>query len=152
MVKMIFFCDKCGAEIVKDDPISFHAEALDKESGGELAKVNSYYPDLDGKHFCGDCADVIHSLFVRHCNNESATSQPKDVKEAPTTRPGSKKRKLDGGKIRALKNAGWTVKAIAEEMNCSETAIYNAFKKLGISVDKKKAPEQKSTEQSETII
>lgn len=56
------------------------------------------------------------------------------------------KRRLDGGKIQALRNAGWTVKAIAEEMNCSEQAVYNVLKKP----DKKKAPEPEPTELSNT--
>lgn len=45
--------------------------------------------------------------------------------------------------IAALRKAGWTVKAIAEEMNCSEQAVYNVLNKM-------KAPEPKPTEQSPT--
>lgn len=43
----------------------------------------------------------------------------------------------------ALRNAGWSVKAISEEMNCSEQAVYNVLNKM-------KAPEPKPTEQSPT--
>lgn len=58
---------------------------------------------------------------------EPGTLSPEEEKqlEAPPqgkTRGGSKK-KLDRGKILALHNAGWTQKAIAEEIGCSEGSV-----------------------------
>lgn len=52
------------------------------------------------------------------------------------------RRRLDIGKIGALKKAGWTVKAIAEEMGCTESAVYNVLKKLGIHIEKKMGKEK----------
>ena len=58
---------------------------------------------------------------------EPGTLSPEEEKQpkAPPpgkTRRGSKK-KLDRGKILALHNAGWTQKAIAEEIGCSEGSV-----------------------------
>lgn len=43
---------------------------------------------------------------------------------------------IDDGKIRALKNAGWSVPKIADEMRCSEVTIYNHLKKMGYKEEK----------------
>ena len=59
---------------------------------------------------------------------EPGTLSPEEEKQlgAPPlqgkARGGSKK-KLDRGKILALHNAGWTQKAIAEEIGCSEGSV-----------------------------
>lgn len=43
--------------------------------------------------------------------------------------PQKKKKVLDMGKVTALRNAGWTLKKIADEMGVSEATIYNNLKK-----------------------
>ena len=43
--------------------------------------------------------------------------------------PLKKKRKIDAGKIRALRKANWTVKAIADEMQCTIATVYRALGK-----------------------
>ncbi len=44
--------------------------------------------------------------------------------------PQKKKKPLDVGKVAALRNAGWSMKKIADEMGVSEATIYNNLKKL----------------------
>ena len=44
----------------------------------------------------------------------------------------SSRLKLDVGKIKALRNAGWTIKSIADEMNVSATAIRARLKDMGM--------------------
>ena len=70
---------------------------------------------------------------------KSSASEPpllrsKDLAKPVQTKkpPGGAKQTFDTGKLRALRRAGWTVKKIAEEMNCSEATIYNHMKKEGI--------------------
>lgn len=46
------------------------------------------------------------------------------------------KREIDDGKIRALKNAGWSVPKIADEMKCSEVTIYSHLKKMSEKEEK----------------
>ncbi|MBQ1292528.1 MAG: helix-turn-helix domain-containing protein [Clostridiales bacterium] len=38
---------------------------------------------------------------------------------------------MDDGKIKALRDAGWTTKAIAEEIGCSQPTICNHLKAMG---------------------
>lgn len=40
-----------------------------------------------------------------------------------------RKRKLDTGKMRALREAGWSYKKIADEMGCSARTVWNFFNK-----------------------
>ena len=61
--------------------------------------------------------------------------QPSDLLEPEPSEGGRDKKKLDDGKICALRRAGWTWDKIADEMHCSaQTALnhYNAYiRKLG---------------------
>ena len=52
------------------------------------------------------------------------TGQPKKIV--------GKNKKVDVEKIKALREGGWTVKKIAEEMKVSEPTIYSHMKKEGI--------------------
>ena len=59
-------------------------------------------------------------------------SDPEEKKE-PYKKPGKKGRgseqkKLDTGKIIALRKAGWQIDKIAEEMRCSTSSIYRVIK------------------------
>lgn len=61
--------------------------------------------------------------------------QPSDLLEPEPSKGGRDKKKLDDGKICALRRAGWTWDKIADEMHCSaQTALnhYNAYiRKMG---------------------
>lgn len=53
---------------------------------------------------------------------ETTAAPKKEVKKP--------KLELDMGKVIALRNAGWSVKKIADEMRCSEPTIWNRLKEL----------------------
>ncbi|MGN0384573.1 MAG: hypothetical protein ACI4EX_01685 [Lachnospiraceae bacterium] len=150
MKKITYICDRCHKEI-ESNPMRFFADSIDRENDDFIC--DDPYPDMKKKDFCKDCCEFLVGLIRKSCKKgvpavinqefESAvqdmiatSQQEKDP--LPTDKP---KRRLDTGKIMALRNAGWSVKAISEEMNCSEQGIYNVL-------NKKKAPEQKPTEQS----
>lgn len=46
---------------------------------------------------------------------------------------GRRRDDLDEGKIKSLYDAGWTIKAIAEDMNASATAITSRLRKMGLA-------------------
>ena len=54
----------------------------------------------------------------------SNISKPQKIEEK---KPAAKttKKKIDTGKIKALKKAGWSVPKIADEMRCSVATVYN---------------------------
>lgn len=67
---------------------------------------------------------------------EKPEKEPEQKAEAKHQRPPPKspagqgrKRKLDTGKMRALREARWSYKKIADEMSCSEATVWNFFNK-----------------------
>lgn len=50
--------------------------------------------------------------------------------ETTKTAVGKQRKPLDMGKVTALRNAGWSMKKIADEMGVSEGTIWNNLKKL----------------------
>ena len=70
----------------------------------------------------------------------AATKPPKDEPQKllrskeviGKTNRGGAKSTFDTGKLMALRSAGWSIKAIAEEMRCTEQTIRNHMKKEGI--------------------
>lgn len=66
---------------------------------------------------------------------EKPEKEPEQKAEAkPTPPPKSPvgqgwKRKLDTGKMTALRNAGWSYEKIADEMGCSAETVWNYFNK-----------------------
>lgn len=66
---------------------------------------------------------------------EKPEKEPEQKAEAkPTPPPKSpvgqgRKRKLDTGKMTALRNAGWSYEKIVDEMGCSAGTVWNYFNK-----------------------
>ena len=103
------YCDRCHAEIAEEQDV-FYIGAIHARW---YAKLHTIDIKADAKHFyCTDCVNAI---------KEFIENKPEE-KEEP-----EKKRKLDIGKVMALKNAGWSVESIADEMGYSKGTIYNAI-------------------------
>lgn len=155
MKKILYICDRCKREI-EENPVKLIAEEMDRESEDYL--YDDPYPELKLLDLCKNCGDSIVGLIKRHCARGAPATVNQDFEKAveemaqgsreENPPPAEKKHRLDAGKIQALRKAGWTVKAIAEEMSCSEQAVYNVLKKPEISADKKKDQEPKPVEQS----
>ncbi len=156
MKKIIYICDKCGKEI-EGNPYRVTVDRLFAEpSEQEVKGIMSPhpYPDMDGLHFCKECVGALVDLIRCHLkpNTENVDTEPENTEEVATSQPDppekSPKRKLDLGKVRALRNAGWSIKAIAEETQYSDKAIYRALGAMGMPAGAKNAPEPKPMEQS----
>lgn len=103
------YCDRCHAEIAEEQEVFYIGVA---HTNG-YTKLHTIDIKADAKHFyCTDCMNAIKE-FIKNKPEE---------KEEP-----EKKRKLDIGKVMALKNAGWSVDSIADEMGYSKGTIYNAI-------------------------
>lgn len=60
------------------------------------------------------------------CESKDKPQKPKATAPAKKVVAGSgKRKKLDDGKMLALRKAGWTYKRISEEMGCSEQTVIN---------------------------
>lgn len=97
MRKEIIYCDKCGREV---DGAFWFADLI---KGTEIL-VGSY-------DICPDC-------MARFMELEEPAPDPEP-------KPKRQPRKIDRGKVWALKDADWKVSAIAGELGCSEATIYN---------------------------
>lgn len=66
---------------------------------------------------------------------EKKKPEPKDKRDAKKPKKAAKKQ-IDWGKAGACLKAGWPVSKIADELGCSEAAIYAHFKKYGGGADR----------------
>lgn len=72
-------------------------------------------------------ADVICLADVPDCPVKAEPDEPV-IEKRPKKQGGTDRRMIDMGKVHALKNAGWSVKKIAEEMGTSQATIYDRLK------------------------
>lgn len=147
MKRIVYTCDRCRKEIT-GNPHRMFIECVDRETGD--FQQETVHPEVGQLDICKDCMDFLAGLVIRHVKKGAPAVVNEDFEKAvedmvatsQQDKPGEKAkpgRKLDTGKVRALRNAGWTVKNIAIEMSCSEMAVYNALKKMEMP-EKGKAP------------
>lgn len=89
----------------------------------------------------------VMPLEIRRMANEGAVFFIPDNQEAgkstpPSKPPAAKRRQVDGGKIKALHEAGWPMVKIADEMRVSQQTIRNYIKKIE---EKERVNENKQT-------
>ncbi len=106
------FCDRCGKEI-KEKNAGYIATNRRNRENGDLQLQNKF----EEKDFCVTCMNEIEK-FIK--TNPEAMKVKIEPEEKPETK---EKKKVDIGKIMALKNAGWTNKSIAEEMGMTQNAV-----------------------------
>ena len=61
--------------------------------------------------------------------NEEKPEQKPEKTSAPKKK---KQSKIDTGKIKALREGGWTLAGIAREMGCSQQTVANHLRKMGM--------------------
>lgn len=113
MKKIVYVCDSCGNDI------------------DEAFRYRMVYGKIDDppteKDLCIKCyLQVTTGLFGIKAGNDIPESLKEKPNPEPKKRGGARhKVELDLGKVGALYAAGWSVKQIAEEMNCSDQTIRN---------------------------
>lgn len=71
------------------------------------------------------------SVTIVPVEPENAQEEPKPApKKEPDPKKQGARKKLDMGKVTALRNAGWSREAIAEEMGVSKQTIANRLKEV----------------------
>lgn len=111
-----YYCDRCGRAIGSEFEV-FNVHIMDLVTGHKQLVA----ADAD---ICGACARDIADYIKKEPSHGPELRQTKK-----RGRP-SKCEDLDVGKIRALKEAGWTVKGIAEEMNRDINEILTVFHEI----------------------
>lgn len=89
---------------------------------------------------------TIEELRIAHgflIEDGADPEEPPEPEEKPKRKPPARKT-VDAGKICALYKAGWSVKAIVDEIKCSEATVINKLKDAGIyrGMDPAKAKEE----------
>jgi len=136
MIKII--CDRCGKEILDGKPGYIAVNYRDSETG-ELKVDNPY----EHNHYCDSCMEAICDFVSKPPETvikteetvietpKSVSKEEKSVPKPPETVSESEeqsgRKKIDIGKIMALKNAGWKNKDIADEMRMDPQAVANAI-------------------------
>ena len=86
--------------------------------------------------------DIPNTLHPKAEPKPAPKKEPKKVEpvklKAPKeSKPAPNKKKLDDGKMLALRKAGWTYAKIADEMGCTEQTVSNHLKETRLVVDGK---------------
>lgn len=138
MVKVI--CDKCGAEITKD-PIRLNMTYVDVMTGDIEDPITS--KEQRERDYCELCAKAILNFAEKPEVLRFEVAVKKKEKEHTTKEleedQSKTKKKLDIGKIMALKKAGWSAAKIADELETTVQSIYSAvytYKKKVEAVEK----------------
>ena len=123
----IIKCDRCGAEfepktITRIGYISLNWRDLATD---DLMEDNP----LSGNDYCEECMRAIAEFIYQ---KPEVVSLDPPAAEKPKA---SKKQKIDTGKLQALYEAGWPVPKIADELGCSDKAVYYHLNKLDVKGD-----------------
>lgn len=115
MRKSIIYCDRCGRELQPSEKsymLTTFIYGEDRESASDVC---------DGAELCETCYEAV---------DQAVAAAVQGVKEELKEAPAEKKRKLDLGKVEALRRAGWSQAKIADEMGVSIPTISKALKKI----------------------
>ena len=132
MIKIL--CDRCGRDIKEHgEDIGYIIMGINVNpmKGAVLMQGDELNTD---SHYCSDCMNEIKAFIQNHKNTGLlSVNPPKTVSEPHETvsKPEEPKRKgrkrIDIGKIMALKNAGWSNVGIADEMGMNPQAVASAI-------------------------
>lgn len=128
MRKTIYVCDRCGQEIK-----GYGAITLPFKPGEEGVSERE-----DQKHLCSDCMDQFRQWVNKGPVEAMPSSGETDnvkcdipgMNFIPIPHDIQRRKDIDDGKISALSAAGWTQKAIAEEMHVVPSVISAHIKKM----------------------
>lgn len=162
MVK--YYCDRCGKDLTKERRIGYIAINARDKADGDLVEDNEF----EKCHYCQKCISAVKRFLIsapdeacaepksdentqneteivqnepENTQNETeiAQNEPENDQIDPADGKAGKRKRIDIGKIMALRNANWQVKDIADEMHLTplqvSQAIYNYKKKHAQKVE-----------------
>ena len=89
-----------------------------------IRTMGSGNPELD---------EALRIRALAYLDKLDPPEQKAEQKPEKTSAPKKKKQsKIDTGKIKALREGGWTLAGIAREMGCSQQTVANHLKKMGM--------------------
>ena len=128
-------CDRCGADISKESEYGFIWMGT-RDYNEEVSMDEFMESEWSGMDFCEDCMAKIEEFILSQpaTPTEAPKEEPKATEPeaepeeeaepaAPEKAKTVKPKELDTGKIIALYKAGWSYKAIADELRSNVSAI-----------------------------
>lgn len=119
----IIKCDRCGAVIPNEqDSVGHVGVMLKGVKTGDLFEDNPF----DAWDICDDCLREIHAFITKPKAKQEKFEQILDSIDAEKKAPKEKKKyvpKFDVGKAQVLRDRGWPIIKIAQEMKVSEPTI-----------------------------
>lgn len=124
----IIKCDRCGAEFAPRTITRIGYVSLNwRDIATDDLQEDNPLSDMD---YCEDCMRAI-AAFIE----QKPAVVPLDPPAAAEKPKASAKKKIDTGKLQALYEAGWPVPKIADELGCSDKAVYYHLNKLDVKGD-----------------
>lgn len=129
MEKKIYICDRCGTELdVRDHIVIIRGNT-------ETELMETVYD------FCPSCAFGVRAELDEVLKpKKKPYKKPETIEATPKLAPCKRKTKVaelekkekkpDFGTVKALYQAGWSVKAIAEDIKASEEAVRKVVKEI----------------------
>lgn len=123
MRKTVLICDRCGKEIPEGENPGYIYLGSRNRDNGDILQDSCEFESND---YCEACMIEVTKYVA--CGAADAEDKKNTVKAVKAPKPESTlpRRKIDYGKIEALANAGWSNKAIAEEMGMTTKQITDA--------------------------
>lgn len=121
MVKITILCDRCGQEV--SGKVGYIAWNFKDGADGDLVLDNEF----EERHYCKGCMDEIKSFICSSPKKEQAGAAAGAVSNPKAADHIVAAKRIDIGKILALKAAGWSTGKIADEMGMKPAAVSNAI-------------------------
>lgn len=138
MIKQVFYCDRCGKEIVGDFVHRIIPEKTSKDHLDDCGEMDPVWAD---RHFCADCMAKIVKFalaWAKEGNKEKAEEiiRNEDAKlTLPEKAKKPKKELLTADQIRRIKGKlfeGDSLPKIAEDMNIKYSTFYRYCRIYGL--------------------
>lgn len=133
MKQLVYSCDKCGKPITKDIyRLYVGIVSPETDDAPECYELNG----LGEAVFCSKCLAEIDKEVVNSIEKndrlDKIIEEASAKKDLPSKGKTKKKKPIDDGKIAALRDGGWTLEAIAEELGCCPQTIANRLNAMGM--------------------
>lgn len=129
MVKIV--CDRCGQNIDIDLYTGYIVWNFRDHASGKVTEQNIF----ENCDYCEECMEEIRA-FITHGHTQTPTepintdsaagtteSTPPAAGQTTEDKAGKRNSRIDMGKVNALRDAGWSIGKIAEEMNVDPAEV-----------------------------
>jgi len=137
MVKII--CNRCGADITGEHGKYGKITIRMHETPDTCSPFKWVFGESGGEHYYGECVGAIVG-FINKPIKQEGCMKPTQHRKQPAADEKPTRKRIDYGKIMALRDAGWDNGKVADEMHMSKASVAQAvckYRKEGIDKGRK---------------